>query len=66
MNIPLDRAHRTVSGTQHFIVGTRDWTNRFEKNSNQSLTSLTCPITDICPLNDELRCKIYHKDDSFH
>ena len=41
MNIPFDRARQTVSGTQHFVVGTRDWTNRFEKNSNPFLTSLT-------------------------
>ncbi len=53
MNIPFNRARRTISGTQHFIVGTRDWANRFEKNSNQSLTSLTYDILsfdsyDIC------------------
>jgi len=37
----INRARRTLSGTEHFIVGTREWVNRFEKNSNQSLTSLT-------------------------
>jgi hypothetical protein len=31
----LDRARQNVSGTQHFIVGTRSGTNRFDKNSNQ-------------------------------
>jgi hypothetical protein len=41
MNIPFDRDRRVVSGTQRFIVDTRDLTNNFEKNSNQSLTSLT-------------------------
>jgi hypothetical protein len=47
MNIPFNRARRTLSGTQHFIVGTRDWMNRFKKDSNQSLTSLTCETDDI-------------------
>ncbi len=46
MNIPFNRARRTLSGTQHFIVGTRDWANRFGKNSNQSLTSLTLKPND--------------------
>ena len=41
LNIPFDRAHQAVSGTQQFIVGTVDWANISEKNSNLSLTSLT-------------------------
>jgi len=41
MSFIINRTRRTLSGTQHIIVGTRDWANRFEKNSNQSLTSLT-------------------------
>jgi hypothetical protein len=39
--IPFDRARRVLFGTQHFIVDTHDWTNNFEKNSNQLLTSRT-------------------------
>jgi len=43
----INRARRTLSGTEHFIVGTREWVNRFEKNSNQSLTSLTYLINKM-------------------
>jgi len=42
INIPFERARRTVSGTQHFITGTRGWTNRLKKLESVSLTSLTC------------------------
>jgi len=31
MNITFDRACRAVSSTQHFIAGTLDWANSFEK-----------------------------------
>jgi hypothetical protein len=37
----LDRAQRNLSGTQDYILGTCDRTNRSGKNSNLSLTSLT-------------------------
>ncbi len=56
MNIPFNRARRTLSGTQNFIVGTRDWANRFEKNSNQSLTSLTFNTSNYLIIRKIFKC----------
>ena len=38
---PFDRAHRVLPGTQVFTPGTGNATNRFSKDSNPPLTSLT-------------------------
>jgi len=53
----INRARRTLSGTQHFIVSTCDWANRFEKNSNQSLTSLTWNFLNLLNLIKQKRIK---------
>jgi hypothetical protein len=45
VNTSFDRAHEAASGTHVFVLGTSIWANRFEKNANLSLTSLTyCEI----------------------